>query len=138
MSFEFKVVTPEGTTYQDNIKKVSVPTTGGDIVVLEGHGQLVSTLGSGELTITKQDDHDVSLAVTGGVLEVRATGEVYILADNAERAEDIDLDRAKKARDRAEELLKQQENIADVDFARMQAMINRETTRINVGNKYRK
>lgn len=138
MSFEFKVVTPEGVAYQDNIEKVTVPTVDGEIVVLENHGQLIATLGSGELIVTKQGNHDVPLAVTGGVLEVRTTGEVYILADNAERAEEIDIERAQKAKQRAEEILSQQENIADVDFARIQAMINRETTRISVANKYRK
>ncbi len=138
MSFEFKVVTPEGVAYQDNIEKVSVPTAGGEIEVLQDHGQLVATLGSGELIITKQDGAEVPLAVTGGVLEVRTSGEVYILADNAERAQDIDIGRAEQARKRAEELIEQQEDIADVDFARMQAMIARETTRINVGNKYTK
>jgi len=137
MSFVFKVATPDGVAYQDSIQKVSVPTQSGEIVILEGHGQLVSTIGSGELIITKEDGHEVALAITGGVLEVRVTGELYILADNAERADHIDIERAEMARARAEELLTQQENIADVDFARIQSMLDREMTRISVGNKYK-
>ena len=133
---EFKVVTPHGVTYEDNVEKVSIPTMAGDIEILENHAALVSVLAPGELVIHK-DDHTVNLAVSGGIIEMRPTGELYILADTAERAEDIDVERADAARKRAQELLKQQKNVADVDFARIQAMIEKETVRLSVGNKYR-
>lgn len=136
--FDFKVVTPDGVTYQDEVIRVTIPTTQGEIMILEGHAQLIATLGSGELIIDKKDIDDIHLAVTGGVVEVRETGEVYVLADNAERAEDIDLDRAKEARARAEKLLKEYDDLGDDDFARIQVMLRREATRISVGNKYRK
>lgn len=133
---EFKVVTPHGVTYEDNVEKVSIPTKAGDIMMLENHAALVSVLAPGEMVIYKEG-HMVSLAVSGGIVEMRPTGELYILADTAERAEDIDMERAKAARKRAQDLLKQQKNVQDVDFARIQALIEKETVRLSVGNKYR-
>ena len=63
--------------------------------------------------------------------------ELYIVADTAERAEQIDIARAEAARQRAEELMKQQQ-IADVDYARIQAKLEKELARVRVGKKYRK
>jgi F-type H+-transporting ATPase subunit epsilon len=136
--FSFKLVTPSGVAYQDDIEKVSVPTMAGDIEILEGHNVLVSVVASGELTVHKGKGESTPLAVSGGVVEVREGGEVYVLADMAIRADEIDVKKAEEARARAEELLKEQKNVEDVDFARIQAMIDREMTKINVGNKYRK
>ena len=133
----FKVVTPDGITYEDEIEKVTIPTGAGQITILEGHAPLVSTLQPGILYIHK-DRNVVQLAVSTGILEIRPDSEVYLMADTSERAEDIDLDRAQEARDRAEELMRQQEAMADVDFARLQAVIDREIARISVGNTYRK
>ncbi len=132
-----KIVTPEGITYDDTVESVSIPTATGEITVLQNHVPLVSILMAGELK-AKKGDHEVILAVSGGVVEVRPNSEVYIMADAAVRAEHIDITAAETAKARAEELLKQQANVEDVDFARIQAAIERETARIRVGKKYRK
>jgi F-type H+-transporting ATPase subunit epsilon len=134
---QFTVVTPEGITYQDNITKATIPTAGGMITILDNHAPLVSVLAAGELILHKNKE-EVLLAMAGGILEIRSNGDAYLLADNAERAEDIDLERADKARKRAEELLSKKENLLDVDFARIQAKIEREMARISVGKKYRR
>ncbi len=135
-TINFKIVTPEGTTYEDRIDKVTIPTTSGAITVLPDHIPLVSVLKAGEMNIHKENTV-VNLAVSSGVLEIRPNSEVYIMADTAERSEEIDLERAEQARTRAEELLKQQENVIDIDFAYLQAKIEKELARISVGNKYR-
>lgn len=132
----FKIVTPYGVTYEDDIEKVTVPTGAGEITILEGHIPLVSTIVSGEVLVHKPNG-SVSLAISGGIVEVRPTGEVILLADTSERAEHIDVSRAEASKRRAEELLAQQEHEHDVDFARLQATIERETARISVGNRYR-
>lgn len=133
----FKVVTPDGVTYEDEIEKVTIPTGAGQITVLEGHAPLVSTLKPGIVFVHK-DKNVVELAISTGILEIRPDSEVYLMADTSERAEDIDIERAQQARDRAEELMRQQENAADVDFARLQAVIDKEMARITVGKKWRK
>ncbi len=134
---EFKIVTPNGIVYEDTVDKVAIPTKLGDIVVLEKHAPIVSVLRAGELVIHK-DKNEIPLAIAGGVLEVRPTGEVYVMADAAERAEEIDLERAEAARARAEELMKQKDAALNIDFARLQAKIEKEMARLTVGKKYRK
>lgn len=135
---KFKIVTPDGVIYEDDsVEQVSLPTASGYITVLPGHIPIVSLLVAGELII-KKGDHSVPMAVSRGVIEVRPNSEVYILADTAERAEHIDIARAEAAKARAEEAMRTQEKVADVDFARLQAVIERELARISVGKKYRK
>jgi F-type H+-transporting ATPase subunit epsilon len=136
-TIDFRIVTPEGPVYVAEIEKVTVPTTSGEITILPTHAPLVSILQTGELVAMK-DGEEVSMAVSGGFLEVRDGSRVYIMADTAERAEHIDVTRAEEARARAEELLAKQTDMADVDFARIQAVIEREMARISVANKYRK
>lgn len=135
--FHFTVVSPRGVTYQDSVEKVSVPTESGEIMILPDHAPLISVLDAGELAVTKSG-YTVGLAVFGGVVEVRQNGDVYVLADTAERAEHIDIEAAEAARKRAEELLAEQQTMEDVDFARIQAMLEKEMTRITIARKYRR
>jgi len=134
---DFKIVTPEGITYENKVEKVTVPTTSGEITILPKHIPLVSVLKAGELVAFK-DNNPIAMSVAGGIIEMKPDDKLFIMADTAERAEHIDLERAEQARARAEELLKQKDNLADVDFARLQAVIEREIARINVAKKYRK
>ncbi|OGH64600.1 MAG: ATP synthase F1 subunit epsilon [Candidatus Magasanikbacteria bacterium RIFCSPHIGHO2_02_FULL_47_14] len=133
---QFHIVTPYGVIYQDAIQQVTLPTTTGYITVCEHHAPLVSVLAPGEVTIYK-DGYTVGLAVSGGMIEVRTSGEVFMMADTAERAEHIDIERAEEKHKRAEELLAQVHNIEDVEFARMQAALEKELARIRVGKKYK-
>ncbi|MFH1286890.1 MAG: ATP synthase F1 subunit epsilon [Candidatus Magasanikbacteria bacterium] len=133
----FRIATPESVVYEDEISQVSIPTTSGEITVLPGHIPLVSVIQSGELKFSdKEGDH--KFAIAGGFVEVRGKDEVIILANNAERAEEIDIERAEEARKRAIKEIEEAENRADVDFARLQAVIDREMNRIRIGKKYKK
>ncbi|KKW42492.1 MAG: F0F1 ATP synthase subunit epsilon [Candidatus Magasanikbacteria bacterium GW2011_GWA2_56_11] len=134
---QFKLVTPDGIVYDDAIDQVSIPTAAGEITVLPRHIPLVSIISAGELRL-KKDGAEIPLVVSGGVLEIRPGSQLYVLADTAERAEHIDMERAEAARARAEELMKQKEQMADVDFARLQAKMEKELARLRVGRKYRK
>lgn len=137
MPIDFKVVTPYGISYEDEIEKVTIPTTSGAITVYERHAPLVSVLRPGEMNVHKLDGDVVNVAVAGGFLEVRSESRVYVMADTAERAEEIDIEEAQKAMERAQELLKQQDQLADIDFAKLQAKIEKEMARISVGRKYK-
>ncbi|MBU2542858.1 ATP synthase F1 subunit epsilon [Patescibacteria group bacterium] len=133
----FKIATPERVVYEDEIKQVSIPTTSGEITILPNHIPLVSVVQAGELKIVDKDGEHV-LAVAGGFLEVRDNNEIVILADNAERAEEIDLERAEEARQRALKEIEQAKSMENVDFAKLQAVIDREMNRIRVGKKYKR
>lgn len=132
----FKIVTPEGVVYENDIFQVSIPTVTGEITVLPRHIPLVTVLRTGELKIKDQNGDQV-IAIAGGFVEVKGKNEVIILADNAERAESIDIDRAEEARKRAEEQMSKIKAGEDIDFAKLQAVIDREMNRIKVGKKYR-
>lgn len=135
---KFKIVTPDGVVYDDaGVEKVSIPTVMGEITVLPNHIPLLSVIAPGELVIYKNNE-PIAIAISGGMLEVRRGSEVSILADTAERAEHIDLERAEKARKRAEELLATEKDMDDVEFARLQAAMEKELARLRVGRKYRR
>lgn len=133
-----KIVTPEKVIYQnDQIDQVSIPTSTGEITVLPNHIPLVSILQSGEM-VFKENGQDNYFALSGGFLEIKDNNEVIILADNVERAHEINLEKAEAAKAKAEQQMKEIKNREDVDFARLQAVIDREANRLRVGNKYRK
>lgn len=97
------VVTPERIVLEEDADIVVARGAEGDIGVLHGHEPLVTPLATGEL-MYRVDGEDHHLAISGGFLEVRAE-KVIVLADVAERSEEIDRDRAEKARQRAEAAL---------------------------------
>lgn len=133
---KFSIVTQERVVYQDEVDQVTVTTQAGEITILPRHTALVSILKAGEMRI-KKGDNEVLLAVAGGVLEVRPSRRVVILAERAEKAEEIDIERAEKARQRAEELFNQKEQISNIEYANLQAVLEKELARVKVGRKYR-
>jgi len=135
---KLQIATPDGVAYEDDqINMVTLPTESGVISVMGDHIPLVSIVTTGEIVVVK-DDYQIELAVSRGILEVRRDSKVYVLADTAERAEVIDLDRAEEARRKAEEYLQQQDSLADMEFARLQAKIEKELARIRVARRHRR
>ena len=134
---KFKIATPERVVYENYaVVQVTIPTMDGEITVLPNHIPLVSVLKAGELRIVDSaGEHPI--AVAGGFLEVRGNNEIVILADNAERVEELDLARAEEAHKKALEQMEKIKNVQDVDYARLQAVIDREMNRIHVGKKYK-
>jgi F-type H+-transporting ATPase subunit epsilon len=135
-TLKFKIVTPEKVIYENEINQVTIPTMSGEITILPNHIPLISVLKAGELKI-KDKDGEHNMAVSGGFLEVRGNNEIVILADHAERVSDIDIAKTEEAKKRAEEQMQNIKNIQDVDYARIQAMIDRETNKLRVAKKYR-
>ena len=135
LRIKFKVVTPEKTVYEDEIDQATLPVTDGEVTILPNHRSYVETLKAGEI-ILKKEGKEISLSAAGGFLEFDKNNLV-ILADRAERAEEIDLKRAKEARIRAEELKKEKISTDDEDYARVAAMIEKEAARIKVAKKHR-
>ena len=100
MPLSLSVVTAERTIVQrDDVLRLVVPTTEGQITVLPSHAALMSSLGMGEMLAYVPGD-TLSMAVFGGFIQVVAD-QVTVLADAAERAEDINEERAEAARERA-------------------------------------
>jgi F-type H+-transporting ATPase subunit epsilon len=102
-TIRLEVVTPERTVLEDDADIVIARGAEGDLGVLHGHEPLITPLATGEL-VYRADGEDHHLAVSGGFLEVRPD-KVVVLADVAERSDEIDRQRAEQARERAEQRL---------------------------------
>jgi len=129
------IVTAERTVYSEEIEEVIVPGIDGEMGVLPSHAPLMTILAPGELLI-KQEGDEVVLAVSGGFIEVRPD-HIIILADTAERAEEIDIARAEEARKRAEQVkLDVSAGSAEAALA-AEAALKRALTRIKVARRRR-
>lgn len=135
MPLTLELVTPARSLLQEEVDAVSVPTVGGEISILPLHTPLIATMEPGELRL-RQGEHIRSFAVLGGVLSVRSGSRVVILADVAERAEEISEAAAEEARQRAL-VLRSSVAADDVAFAAAQAAVERELARIRVARKFR-
>ena len=127
------IVTAERVVFSDDVDVVVAPGVEGELGILPHHTPLMTTLQPGELRV-RQGGEEFSLAVTGGFLEVRPD-RITILADAAERADEIDMARAEEAKRRAEERLGRP---AEADTARAEAALRRSLVRIKVAAKRRR
>ncbi|HEY7365421.1 MAG TPA: F0F1 ATP synthase subunit epsilon [Methylomirabilota bacterium] len=127
-----EIATPTRLVVSDSVDEVVVPGQEGYFGVLPGHAPFLSTLGIGELTYRKGRE-EFHLAVAGGFCEVR-NDKVIVLADTAERPEDIDRDRAERARQRAEQRLAGRIP-EEIDYTRAAAALARALTRLHVAGR---
>ena len=133
-NLKLDIVTAEGVVYSDEVDVVVAPGIEGQLGILPHHAPLMTTLQPGELRVRKSGE-EFSLAISGGFLEVRPD-RVIILADAAERAEEIDVRRAEEAKRRAEERLRQP--TPEVDMAEAEAALHRALARLEVVEKIRR
>jgi F-type H+-transporting ATPase subunit epsilon len=131
-SLKIDVVTAERVVYSEEVDAVIAPGMEGQLGILPHHAPLMTTLQSGELVIRKGGQEE-SLAISGGFLEVRPD-HVIVLADQAERADEIDVARAEAARKRAEERLKDR-HAAGIDAIRAETALRRAIARLSVAEK---
>ncbi len=129
-----EIVTAERVVYSDDVDVVVAPGVDGQFAVLPQHAPLMTMIQPGELLVRK-DGQEQSMFVSGGFLEVLGN-RVTVLADAAERAEEIDTARAEAARQRAEQRIGLPPDQAD--HARVQAAMLRSLTRLKVAQKSRR
>jgi F-type H+-transporting ATPase subunit epsilon len=136
-TIKFEIVTPDKAVLEREILQVSIPTTSGEITVLPGHIPLVSVISSGVIEVRLSDNSLEIFAISGGFLEV-SQGKVIILADTAERAEELDEERIKAAQERAEKLKEEARNVDDVQFAAVAAKLEKELARLRAVSRWRR
>ena len=125
---KLEIVTAERLVYSDEVDVVVAPGMDGQLGILPHHTPLMTMLKPGELLLRK-DGGETIIAVSGGFLEVRPD-RVVVLADTAERADEIDVERAEAARRRAQERLAARP--ADLDVVRAEAALARSMARLAV------
>jgi F-type H+-transporting ATPase subunit epsilon len=131
MPMKLDIVSAERTVYSGQVDMVIAPGIEGQLGILPKHAPLMSILQAGEL-IARSGEEEYLVAISGGYLEVRSDG-VIVLADAAERAEEIDIARAEAARKRAQEKLAQSTSLEEIDLA--EAALRRAIARIEVADR---
>ncbi|MBN1190728.1 MAG: F0F1 ATP synthase subunit epsilon [Dehalococcoidales bacterium] len=134
MTIKLEIVTAERVVFSDDVDIVTAPGKDGELGILPQHAPLMTVLNPGELVARKSGDEYV-MAISGGFLEVRA-GRVIVLADAAERAEEIDVQRAEEAKRRAQEALSHP--TSQVETAMAEAALHRAIARIHTVERKRK
>ena len=127
-----EIVTPERISFTGAVEEVTVPGTEGEFGVLRGHASLLSSVDVGELSFTR-DHKKFRYAVNVGYAEVTAS-KVTVLVETAERSDTIDLERARRAKERAEEKMAKMPK-EDADFEKIRLALLRAVTRLNVAGK---
>jgi len=134
-AIELIVVTPERQLLRETVVEATIPGLQGALGILPGHAPLMTELGIGELKYrTATSSQPISLAVIRGFAEV-LPDRVTLLAETAERAEEIDLNRAEAAKSRAEKRLAS--NDTNIDWDRATVALARSVIRVQVARKYR-
>lgn len=127
-----EIVTPEKMVFTGVVEDVTIPGTEGEFGVLKGHASLLSSVDVGELSFT-QDHKRTRYAVNTGYAEVTAF-KVTVLVETAERSDMIDLERARRAKERAEEKLAKLSK-EHVEFEKARLALLRAVTRLNVAGR---
>lgn len=134
-----EILTIERKLFDDTVDMVIAPGSEGVLGILPRHVPLLTTLTYGELTVKKEGEEDQYFAIGGGIMEVQPD-QVIVMADSAEYAEEIDVQRAESARERAETLLSKAKATEDeeIDLGRIRTSLDRSLTRIKVARRRRR
>jgi F-type H+-transporting ATPase subunit epsilon len=130
-TFEFEIVTPEKLVVRDVAEEMQIPGKNGYLGILPGHAPLITELAVGEISYRNQG-YTRRLAVAWGFAEV-LPDKVTVLAETAERADEIDVRRAEGAKQRAEQRLKSAD--PNTDFNRAEEALQRADCRLQVASK---
>lgn len=133
-NIKLEVVTPEKIVVSEEAEIVASPGSLGEFGVLIGHTPFLTTLKTGVIRYTGADGNEKTVFVSGGFCEA-LPDKVTVLAESAEQSEDIDVERAKAARQRAQKRLEEDRSKEDIDFIRAKAALERAITRIRMVEK---
>jgi len=132
MPLQLEIVTPEKLAYQGEVDSVQLPGSEGELGVLPHHAPLISTLGAGELRLRKGSE-DEYFAIVGGFLQV-LPDKVVVMAETADMASEIDLEKAQEARRQAEQAL-ESGYVEGADLAAARASLQAALLRIRVAER---
>jgi len=128
-NLHLEIVTPFGKTFSEEVVSCVVPGVKGQFQILTKHAPVISNITIGAIKIQSKDKGNIFIATSGGFCEVR-NNEIKVIVESAERSEDIDVGRAKKSKERAEERLRTKSEKSD-DF-RAKLALSRAINRIHV------
>lgn len=130
--FSLEIIGPDKVVYRSEATSLTAPGVDGLFQVLYNHAPLLAQLGIGRMTVKTMDGKDANFAVSGGFVEVR-NNHVVVLVDTAEAADEIDVNRATAAKERASNRL--HNRAQDIDIERAQLALLRALNRIRVAGR---
>ncbi|MAF80219.1 ATP synthase F1 subunit epsilon [bacterium] len=130
----FTIVTPERTVFNDEVDSVTLPARQGEITVLPGHLPLITPLSSGVITLQKGKE-EVHMASSGGFVQVLPDSKIRVLADTAEKAEELTEEKVEQAKKKAEELVHEKRNADKASYISALGSLERELARLKVIRK---
>lgn len=134
----YKILTPERLVMEGEAVSVSVMTENGEITVLPGHIPLATLLKAGEMRVRDAQGNEEYLAVSTGLFEVKEHNEIVVLADTAERSDELELSVIEQAKKRAEDALHDARNRETISLVDAAALLERELARYRVALKGKK
>jgi F-type H+-transporting ATPase subunit epsilon len=126
---QLEIVTPRRVVFKGEVTSFSAPGVVGGFQVLYDHAPLLSSLKIGEVKIKEVSGTEFHYAISGGFVEVREN-HVLLLAETAERIDEIDAERAKASRDRAQKRMAEKK--PDIDFERARLALYRALNRLKI------
>jgi len=129
-----EIISPSKVGFKGNVTSVTVPGTQGSFQVLFNHAPIISSLEIGEIKIREQRENKIHFATSGGTIEV-SNNKIIILAESFERSDEIDSNRAKEAKSRAQERLEKKRE-EEIDGFRAEFALKRAINRLKISNKY--
>ncbi len=132
MPLHLRIATLERTVFDEDVDSITLPGSEGEFTVLKNHIPLITALALGEI-IARRGGEEFSMTVSGGMTEVQPD-RVLVLADQSERAEEIDIELAEEARRRAERLMEEKREDVE-EFAAAEAELQRALMRIKIAKK---
>ncbi len=131
-NFQLDIVTPANTVYSGEIQSFTAPGVVGNFQVLFNHAPLLSLIGVGEVKVIKTNGAKILFAISGGFVEVKSN-KVILLAESAERSDEINIARAEKSKKRADERLASKDKSLDPERARV--ALYRSINRLKIASK---
>ena len=132
-SLTLEIITPSRIQFKGEIQSITIPGTDGSFQVLKNHAPLMSTFEIGEVKVALPDGKETIYATGGGTVEV-LDNHVLVLADSLEEIKEIDIERARSAKERAEGRLTQKTDTTDVE--RAENALKRAINRLRLVEKY--
>ena len=131
---QLEIITPNKISYKGDVQAVTVPGTLGSFQILYNHAPIISTFEIGVIKVEISNNEKIFFATSGGTVEV-VNNNIRILADSLEAVESIDLDRAKRALERANQRLAEKGS-GNIDVKRAEAALARAMNRIKLVEKF--
>lgn len=133
MGFNLEIVSPVKMVFQGEVKSITIPGTMGSFQVLKNHAPFISSFEVGKIKVEREGSEKLIYSTGGGIFEVK-NNNAMVLADSIESSEEVDVERARLAKIRAEEILKH-ENVTIEEKEEAKELLKRSINRIEIAEK---